>query len=50
MIAELSEMISDLEKNEQEKTETQQDQFAKIKLQEKQIEMDKERFGLHFSE
>ena len=50
MIAELSEMISDLEKNEQEKTETQQDQLAKIKLQEKQIEMDKETIlGLHTS-
>ena len=50
MIAELSEMISDLEKSEQEKTETQQDQLAKIKLQEKQIEMDKETIlGLHTS-
>ena len=50
MIAELSEIISDLEKKEQDKTETMQDQIAKIKLQEKQIEMDKETIlGLHTS-
>jgi chromosome segregation ATPase len=48
MISELTNLVSDLEREEEEKTETLENQIAKIKLQEKQIETDKATIlGLH---
>ena len=41
MIAELRDLLHELEKNEEDKTETIENQIAKIKIQEKQIETDK---------